>query len=91
MAESPITFSTAEVSGYYAARIPKLKQARGGPTPGALSLFTEEPDDNFAIKPETREWFCHSVCGRGGSLVDFAGNGSCPARISKGRRRKSSG
>lgn len=27
--------------------------------------------DSFAVNPETGQWFCHSQCGRGGSIFDF--------------------
>lgn len=70
MPGSPITFTMAEVSSYCAARIPKLKKERSGERRGPCPIHRGE-DDNFAIKPETGEWFCHSVCGRGGSLIDL--------------------
>jgi putative DNA primase/helicase len=70
MRDSPLTFTQVEVSIYYAARVPKLKQAREGVSRGPCPIHHGE-DDNFAVRLETGEWFCHSVCGRGGSLVDL--------------------
>jgi uncharacterized protein (DUF927 family)/5S rRNA maturation endonuclease (ribonuclease M5) len=65
-----IKFTREEVLTYYAARMPKLKPARGGERRGPCPIHQGE-DDNFAVKPGTGEWFCHSVCGRGGSLIDL--------------------
>jgi uncharacterized protein (DUF927 family)/5S rRNA maturation endonuclease (ribonuclease M5) len=70
MADSQITFTRAEISLYYASRVPKLKQARGGESRGPCPIH-QGKDDNFAVKLGTGEWFCHSVCGRGGSLIDL--------------------
>jgi uncharacterized protein (DUF927 family) len=63
-------FTPTEVAIYYAARVPKLKQARGGESRGPCPLH-QGKDDNFVVKSETGEWFCHSVCKRGGSLIDL--------------------
>jgi uncharacterized protein (DUF927 family) len=70
------TFTREEVSTYYAARVPKLKPARAGEQRGPCPIHQGE-DDNFAVKPETGEWYCHSVCGRGGSLIDLEMELSC--------------
>jgi putative DNA primase/helicase len=70
MADSPNIFTPTEVSIYYAARVPKLNQPRRGESRGPCPIHQGE-DDNFAVKSETGEWFCHSVCGRGGSLIDL--------------------
>jgi hypothetical protein len=65
-----LNFTTGEVSAYYAARLPNLKQ-RGvrqwrGPCP-----IHKGTGDNFAVDPKTGFWFCHSVCGRGGDILDL--------------------
>ena len=70
MADSPITFTRAEVYAYYAARVQKLKKARGAERRGPCPIHRGE-GDNFAVRSETGEWFCHSACGRGGSLIDL--------------------
>jgi hypothetical protein len=71
MPESPITFTPGQVSIYYAARVSKLKQ-RGrewrGPCP-IHSRDGRQHDDNFAVKSQTGEAFCHSVCGRGWDII----------------------
>ncbi|MBZ5581391.1 MAG: hypothetical protein LAQ30_04155 [Acidobacteriia bacterium] len=28
-------------------------------------------DPNFSVEPATGRWFCHSVCGRGGDIIDL--------------------
>ena len=65
-----ITFARGEVSAYYAARVPDLRQAGRGEWRGPCPLHRGK-DNNFAVDPETGQWFCHSVCGRGGDILEL--------------------
>jgi hypothetical protein len=65
----PDPFSPAEVAAYYAVRAPRIKQTGGewrGPCP-----IHQGSRDSFAVNAQTGEWYCHSDCGRGGSLIGF--------------------
>jgi putative DNA primase/helicase len=66
----PITFTLGEVSTYYAARVPHLKQRRAAEWRGACPIHHGK-NDNFAVDPVTGRWFCHSTCGRGGDLLEL--------------------
>ncbi len=69
MTDSPINFTPGEVATYYAARVPHLRQREAelrGPCP-----IHNGKDDNFAVKSETGQWFCHSTCGRGGDMLEL--------------------
>jgi putative DNA primase/helicase len=66
----PITFTLGEVSTYYAARVPHLKQRRATEWRGACPIHHGK-NDNFAVDPVTGRWFCHSTCGRGGDLLEL--------------------
>ena len=60
----PEPFSPIEIS-----RTPKIRQIGKewrGPCPNHGG-----PHDSFAVESETGAWFCHSKCGRGGSLFDL--------------------
>lgn len=70
MAETAITSTAGEVSTYYAARVPHLKQRRAAEWRGACPIHHGK-NDNFAVDPATGRWFCHSNCGRGGDLVEL--------------------
>lgn len=70
MADSAITFTSAEVSTYYAARVPHLKQRRAAEWRGPCPIHNGE-DDNFAVDPKTGRWYCHSTCGRGGDTLSL--------------------
>ena len=70
MANSPITFTSGEVSAYYAARVPHLKQRRAAEWRGPCPIHHGK-DDNFAVAPATGLWFCHSACGRGGDILEL--------------------
>jgi hypothetical protein len=70
MAESAITFTPGEVSTYYSARFPHLKQRRASEWRGPCAIHRGE-DGNFAVDPATGLWYCHSQCSRGGDLLDF--------------------
>jgi hypothetical protein len=68
-----ITFTPGQVSSYYAERAPKLKQ-RGKEWRGPCPIHARDGrhhDDNFAVDPNTGRWFCHSVCGRGGDILQL--------------------
>ena len=69
MADSAITFTSSEVSTYYAARVPHLKQRRAAQWRGACPIHHGK-DENFAVKPDTGRWICHSTCGRKGDILD---------------------
>ena len=67
--QMPEPFTAAEVARYYKYRAPRLRRVGGeirGPCP-----IHQGKRDWFAVNPETGEWFCHSSCGRGGSLISF--------------------
>src|ERR1035437_9090484 len=82
MAGSAITFSAREVSSYYAARVPHLKQAGAefrGPCP-----VHEGKKNSFAVNPATGQAYCHSQCGRGWNMIglerELTGAGFAAAR-----------
>jgi predicted P-loop ATPase len=65
----PDPFTSAEIAHYYKVRAPQVKQAGSewrGPCP--LHHGTR---DSFAVDPKTGEWYCHSDCSRGGSMIGF--------------------
>ncbi len=70
MADSAITFTSGEVSTYYAARVPHLKQRRAAEWRGGCPIHHGK-NDNFAVEPATGRWFCHSTCGRGGDILEL--------------------
>lgn len=70
MADSAITFTPGEVSAYYTARVPHLKQRQVAEWRGACPVHHGE-GDNFAVDAETGVWFCHSNCKRGGDILDL--------------------
>ena len=59
----------AEVSAYYAARVPGLRQ-RGREWRGPCPIHNGQ-DDNFCVEADTGLWFCHSQCSDGGSVYDL--------------------
>lgn len=65
----PIEFTRAEVSAYYEARVPHLKQ-RGPQWRGACPIHHGK-NSNFAVDAATGRWFCHSKCERGGDILDL--------------------
>lgn len=70
MEHSPIAFTSGEVSKYYAARVPHLKQRRTAEWRGPCPLHHGK-HHNFAVEFGTGRWFCHSQCRRGGTLIDL--------------------
>src|SRR5579864_575160 len=63
-------FTPFEVAAYYRARVPDLSQRGTGEWRGRCPIH-RGTRDSFAVNPETGNWFCHSQCGRGGSIFDF--------------------
>ena len=59
----------SEVSAYYAVRLPQLSQ-RGREWRCPCPIHNGK-NDNFSVEAETGLWFCHSKCGRGGSVYDL--------------------
>ena len=59
----------AEIADYYAKRLPNLKQR--GPEWRCGCPVHGGKDDNFSVNAENGTWYCHSVCGRGGSTYDL--------------------
>jgi 5S rRNA maturation endonuclease (ribonuclease M5) len=65
--KNPLT--APEVSTYYHCRYPDLRQA--GKEWRGLCRVHGGKNPNFVVKPDSGEWYCHSKCGRGGSVVDL--------------------
>jgi len=65
-----IHFSEHEIARYYEARIPN-KLHRQGKELRAPCPIHHGTRESFAIDLETGRWYCHSQCGRGGSIFDF--------------------
>ena len=53
MADSAITFTSGEVSTYYAARVPHLKQGRAAEWRGA-SPIRQVKNHSFAVEPDAQ-------------------------------------
>ena len=68
-AQSCGDFTPSEVSVYYAARAPKVRQ-NGREWRGPCPIHNGT-GDNFTVNAETGMWYCHSQCGRGGSMFDL--------------------
>ena len=62
-----IAFSAAEVSRYYAFRLPRLRQ-RGGEWRGACPVHNGK-DPNFTVSAESGIAYCHSQCQRGWGII----------------------
>ncbi len=67
---SELALTPGEVSVYYSARVPCLKQTSRREWRGPCPLHDGD-DDNFAVNSETGKWFCHSRCGAGGDVYDL--------------------
>src|SRR5690242_10689768 len=65
-----IRFTEGEVSGYYSIRVPHLKRRPAAEWRGPCPIH-DGKDDNFAVESGTGRWFCHSVCGRGGDILEL--------------------
>jgi DNA primase len=68
MPAEKVKFTHAEIASYYAHRVPDLKQTSSGEWRGRCPIHQGERD-SFAVKRKTGEWFCHSECIRGGSII----------------------
>jgi putative DNA primase/helicase len=66
---TPLALGPNEISTYYRARLPGLQQT--GPEWRGPCPVHNGQDKNFAVNAETGQWFCHSQCGRGGSIYDL--------------------
>ena len=67
MSGDPLHFSPAEVSAYYRARYPKLRQ-RGREWRGPCPVH-QGKRDSFAVQAETGRAYCHSECARGWDII----------------------
>src|SRR5713226_2639652 len=65
----PEPFSPIEISRFYETRAPQIRQV-GKEWRGPCPIHGGH-HDSFAVDSETGAWFCHSKCGRGGSLFDL--------------------
>lgn len=63
-------FTRGEISAYYSARAPDVRQTRAGEWRGPCPIHHGKRD-SFAVNPATGEWFCHSDCGRGGDIIEL--------------------
>ena len=64
-----ITFTPGEVSRFYKDRIPHLKQTGAQWSCGCPRHRGKDP--NFKVEAATGRWYCHSVCGCGGDIIDL--------------------
>ena len=63
------TFTRPEISAFYTARLPELKQ-RGQEWRGPCPVHQGERD-SFAVEAETGRAFCHSTCQRGWDIISL--------------------
>jgi putative DNA primase/helicase len=77
MANSAITFTSGDVSAYYAARVPNLQQRRAAEWRGACPIHHGK-DDNFAVEAATGDAYCFSACNDGWDMIglEMALNGT---------------
>jgi hypothetical protein len=66
---SSLTLSETEVRIYWEPRLPKFRQ-NGGELRAPCPIH-EGKRESFAVELSSGNWFCHSQCGRGGSIYDF--------------------
>ncbi len=62
-------FTQSEVSIFWHHHLPDMPQ-QGSEWRYHCKLH-DGTHDSFSVNPETGMWYCHSKCGRGGSMVDF--------------------
>ena len=62
-------FTPSEVSTFYSDRLSDLPQE--GPEWRWFCKIHGGQGMNFTVKAETGCWYCHSQCGRGGSIYDL--------------------
>lgn len=65
-----IVFIPTEVSIYYLARFPSLKQRAGTSWRGACPIHRGR-NENFVVDPPSGRWYCHSACSRGGDILEL--------------------
>ena len=65
----PDPFTPSEIARYYESRAPRIEQT-GSEWRGPCPLHNSTRD-SFAVNPQTGEWYCHSDCLRGGSMIGF--------------------
>ena len=70
MATNSFNFSGAEIAAYYAALVPDLKRPATGWWRGPCPIH-KGTRNSFAVNPKTGEWFCHSECDCGGSIIQL--------------------
>lgn len=63
-----VNFSPAEISRYYSARMPGLKQLKARAWRGKCPVHAGN-DDNFSVDPQTGAAYCHSQCGKGWDIL----------------------
>jgi putative DNA primase/helicase len=68
MANSAITFTSGDVSAYYAARVPNLQQRRAAEWRGACPVHHGK-NDNFAVEAATGDAYCFSDCNDGWDMI----------------------
>ena len=68
MSARGVEFTRDEIAAYYAGRMPTLKQRVQGQWRGPCPIH-DGSGPNFAVNPNTGEWYCHSQCNRGGSMI----------------------
>src|SRR5271156_56880 len=61
-------FTHAEIAAYYAVRVPNVKQNASGQWRGPCPIH-RGTRHSFAVSPGTGQWYCHSQCDRGGSII----------------------
>ena len=86
-AQSCGDFTPSDVAIYYSDRAPKVRQS-GREWRGPCRIHNGT-GDNFSVNAETGMWYCHSKCGRGGSMFDLEmalSNAEFPAAANEVRR-----
>lgn len=63
-----VNFSPGEISRYYSARMPSLKQLKARAWRGKCPVHAGN-DDNFSVDPQTGAAYCHSQCGKGWDIL----------------------
>ena len=62
-------YAPGEIEAYFAERVPGLNR-QGSEWRGPCPIHGGE-HNNFTVKPETGQFFCHSQCQAGGSLIQL--------------------
>ena len=64
-----LELSPSEIASYYRRQAPKVKQ-QGKEWRGPCPIHGGKRD-SFAVNSDSGQWYCHSECGRGGSVFDL--------------------